>query len=695
MEPLFHIETERVSLSWRARATNIEAKSGGLLRIKAQRAGLVFDAKTRRQGVPEQVASDWEILAGPRLFEQTDYSLYAQAKQPTQRVEIRHVDPNIKDQFKTEDYGRIAHGVLNFGAQIGRSEFLVVIDGEPEFAFELEVFPSKLDYAEDYNQILADVQSILTGLALEYLRSTYQFGSRIRGTRPTELEWVLLLQHVLDDLEKALHHVAQQPVRRVVRETESVRCERVKRVDSGVRRAIQRGAGSGRLVRLDDGTPIREWLPEKRAQLSLDTPEHRWLSLQLGRIQRRVAALRAATVLQTTTRRRQVAVQNLERMEARLARLSSLEPMVAADGEPPPGFASLQLLNAPGYKEAYQACVVLALGLRVEDGPLRLSVKEISTLYEYWCYLATLRFLAETSGHSADLRDLFCIRSAGLQVDLWKGRQSTVRIAGNGDRKITVRYNPSIDSRYVLVPQRPDVLISIADPDWPQVDLVLDAKYRVDTSPEYILRYRSPGPPDDALNVLHRYRDAIVAARSDAPQSARRTVVQAVAAFPHSESEGEDFSTSRLWQSLKGIGIGAVPLLPGTTKYLEAWLVSNLNRGAWELADQALGHASHERASDWRKAATEVVFVGTLRGDNPAQHLDWIRAHRQYYAPLSKTQRRQFVARWVAIYSPQVLRPRGAITHIARVAAVQVVGRSEISTPWRYSRDPSEGNRPG
>jgi hypothetical protein len=38
----------------------------------------------------------------------------------------------------------------------------------------------------------------------------------------------------------------------------------------------------------------------------------------------------------------------------------------------------MQLLGAPGYKEAYRACLILSLGLRIEGGPFKLSLKDLS-----------------------------------------------------------------------------------------------------------------------------------------------------------------------------------------------------------------------------------------------------------------------------------------------------------------------------
>lgn len=711
MEPLFHLETDRVALTWSAaRPRNANALPDGTLKLVPRRADLVFAPATKRAGVPDGVAHDPSIPEGPRLLEETDYHVYARAKKGG-ALHIRHRDPLIREQFIVEDGHQVVRGIINFHSQIGHSTFELSLDGEAELDFEVEVFPSKLDYKRDYTAILADVQEHLTALALEYLRSTYQSGSHVPALQATELEWVLLLRTVIDELERAVRHIARHPVRRLERRTTTVRAERVKRIDSRMRSALRRGAGSGGSSSLQSGLRLRERLPEQRPQPTLDTPEHRWLFAQLGRVRQRLSALRAtagaaATAGRPMGARRLQALADIATMEARVARLATIEPLGAASGEPPPGFVSLQLMTAPGYREAYRACLVLSLGLRIKGGPLDLGVKDLSLLYEYWCYLATLRILRELPGHSLDTRKLFEIRPAGLDVRLTRGAGAEIEGTGPAGRKITVQLGPSLATEDGLVEQQPDILISIADPEWSPLNLVLDAKYRVDTSDEYVTRHGAPGPPEDALNVLHRYRDAILAMVGIAPGTPVRTVVQAAAAFPSmavaaasrsasavppinpaplaatAPPAAPHFERSRLWTSLERIGVGAIPLLPDCTRYLEDWLRSNLSRGPWELSDKPMRNISDARAGDWRLAATESVLVGVLRSGDPGSHLEWIKSQRLYYIPHGQWQHRQFTARWVAIYSPARLRERGAVTHIARVAMVDVVPRRAIATPW-------------
>src|SRR5216117_3057062 len=110
--------------------------------------------------------------------------------------------------------------------------------------------------------------------------------------------------------------------------------------------------------------------------------------------------------------------------------------------------------------------MTLSLGLRLEGGPLHLSVKDLNLLYEYWCYLALLRLIREETGARIDARRLFEVRSRGLTVLLRQGDESRMPFDLPDGRRLTVRYNPSMGTR-ALVPQRPDLLLTLEFPDWP------------------------------------------------------------------------------------------------------------------------------------------------------------------------------------------------------------------------------------
>jgi uncharacterized protein len=683
---LFEIETERVTLSW-SLAHDAEAigSQRGRLSVEPLREGAKL--AVRRRGVPEGVEHDPLTVTGPVIHEEKRYTLLARAAGGG-HVHIAHADPIIVKDLDRLEGGSILHGKLNFRSQIGLSRFEVLVDGEPEFSFEVEVFPTKLDYRQDYDDILSAVQGILTALALSYLRSTFQLGRRVDAVDPTDLEWIVLLRCVVGDLERALHHVAQHPVRQIAREAAHTRAPKVQRVDATLRAAIRRGKGRGPFEISSKGHRVRASLPEQRPTPTLDTPEHRWLAAQIDEIRRRLGHLRTFGVGGDGPRREKT-LRDIDEMEERLAALSQLEPIAAAEGDPPRSFASLQLLRAPGYKEAYCACLTLKQGLSVQMGPLELSVREIHVLYEYWCYLETVRVVQKLTGQPLDLRGLFRIRRHGLEVTLEKGRASAVRVAAPGGRRIAIEYNPRFKHDHIVIAQKPDIVITIADPDWPPLRLVVEAKYRLDAKAEK--RAGDPVPPQDAIDVLHRYRDAVLE-KARGSRGPKRAVVQAVTLFPHRDKEKERFSKHRLWLSIQKIGIGAIPLLPRSSDYLEMWLGRALKRGAWSLSDDVLVHRSAEHAAKWRRAASEPALVGVLRGrDNHEreQHLAWIESERCYYQPYVPSQGRQLAAKWVAIYVPALLRGqgRGAVLHYAEVTKIEVKERGDVKTPWKPSEE--------
>lgn len=691
LDTLFEIESERAFLRWEGPVRPQEAQRvpqgvSGYLHINASRSSKIVSVL--RHGVAPGAEYLADITEGPFLFEQTEYHISAESKDG-RPITLRHRDPLLIERVRP--VGRrqdMIAGAVNFRGDVGRSRFTLFVDGAPEVDFEIEVFPSKLDYKDDYDAMLAEVTDLLMGLALEYLRSTYRKGADYKIPNPSDLEWITLLRHLIDDLERALRRISQQPQRRLIRELGWARPECVRRVDASVRRAIDRGHGRGPQMNVPRIGCIRYQIPERRPVESLDTPEHRWLRTQLSDIRYRLVTLMRAERArrQRSSRRTQAVLTELSSMEARISRLLKLEPLEAAVGDPPSNFASLVLQGTMGYREAYSACLALRLGLKLEGGPFDLSLKDINTLYEYWCYLSVLKLLADELGTTIDPSLLFKVTSRGLQVDLKRGQKAQVSLEGTGKRhaeSLTLYYNRSFSTDTGT--QRPDIGLSVAINGWRHpFEIIFDAKYRVDMSPSYVERHGYAGPPEDAVNVLHRYRDAIVD-RVDDIQA--RKLIMAAALFPLHDPE-RSFEQNRFYKSLHKVGIGALPFLPTEKEYVIQWLRDVLLRSGWDLADRAIGDRTRHESQQWREAAAQPALIAVLRPD--VDQLSWVKEQRLYYAPMRRLGPRKLTARWVAFYQGKRARGDvGAVTHEAEVQAIDVRPRREIETPWK-SRDPDE-----
>ena len=561
MPELFSIETEALRLVWSRRR---EKPAPVTPAETARPFGLVV------KGLQQDVALTVHISesSAAHLFEETDYTLFAQSKTGASLC-VRHREPVLVQCLQRSDGDRVVHGVINFGGQVGQSRFVVEVDGTPQVAFEVEVYPSKIDYRSDYKALRDDVQEIAADLVFEYLRATGVPGRQDAAGSPGTVAWMVLLTHLAEDLEQALDYIARQPQWGARRVVEEHRADRIRRPDAALRRAIARGRGRGAWQQTTAGLPVRERLPAARGRYTLDTPEHRWLAARLTLIQTRLTDLYAEEGrLRPSTRRKRVR-DGLEALQHRIARLMRLAVIAEAEGEPPVA-PPWRLLTAPGYREAYRTCLRLQQGLRLDGGPLRLALKELHLLYEYWCFLTLVRLAADIAGCREPLRSLVAVERHGLRLRLQKGRAQTVTFPLPAGRRFDVIYNPRFGGPGYLVPQQPDLLLTLHHADDTSARYVLDAKYRLDASPSYRRRYGLPGPPTDALNTLHRYRDAIRDRRRHG--SGERAVVQAVALFPYREEAPGQFDQSRHRRMLDEIGVGAIPLLPGETEHLAAWL---------------------------------------------------------------------------------------------------------------------------
>jgi hypothetical protein len=676
---LFKIESEQTQLSWSlpsSESTDIPEPPEGRLKIIRTNRSLL-NIQIRREGVPDEVSSNLKVEVGQRLYEETSYNLLLLGK-ANQRVALQHRDPVILQGLHPVNDGNILHGSINFKSQIGRSRFSVYVDGKPEYAFEVEVFPSKLDYAADYDALVADIQDIMRGLVLEYLRSTTKSGFATDDEDPSRLEWILLLRYVINDLERGLRYIEQHPHHDLIGDRVATRIEKLRRTDATVSRMVAKGKGRDPKSRL----------PERRARMTWDVPENRWLSSQLTRIRQTLAGIHAAERKHPTRNKlRHVRIlEELTDLEQRIAPLQSIAPIAQAKGLVAADFTSLVLQNKPGYREAYRACLVLKNGLRVDGGPVELSVKEIHQLYEYWCYLALVRLLAKITGEPLPVHQLFSVEPDGLKLSLQRGVSHMVQFP-TGERTLELTYNPKFHGDAFVLSQQPDLVLTLRQPHWPTTRLVFDAKYRINTDARYVKQLGSPGPPQDAIDALHRYRDAILEETdAEGPRSERykRSVVEGVAFFPHVDVH-DTFRNSHLWKSLERVGIGAIPFLPRETRYLEEWLRKVLQQGGWSTAERTIPYPALEQLRAWQEAEKESVLVAVLRV-KAKEHLEWIKSAHRYYTAFTPTQRRQLNSRWVAIYSPASLRSPGAVTHLARVEDTQTIEREKIDTPWRPER---------
>jgi len=557
MQELFVIETERVRVAW----GGPRVAGAGPLRAEGLRPGATVRVVT---GAGERAEGAQVAVARVRLVEEGRYTLLVQSLTGAP-VDIRHRDPVVVNGLAAGDGGRVVHGRLTFGSQVGTSLFTIVVGGVAEVAFSVTVAPVKVTPA-DVATMRRDVEETAAGLGAAYLRTTTTGATRDPGRRPGRPVWAALLRSSLAALDAALAHVALRPREDAARTPAGVRADRLARPDAALVGALRRGGGTGPRERVGD-VDVRRTLPAHPFRPHTDTPAHRWLRARIDAARRRVGTLLREEAQGRPGLRRARTRAELAAAASTLDRLAAQAPLAGATPDRPPAAPPLVLRRAPGYTEAYAALQALETALNLGGGPLRATPLDLATLYEVWATLEVVKTAATLL--ETDPAPALEAAGWGVALTLRGGHAAAARLRGPDGTTLRIARAPRLDAAPALLAQRPDLLLTVARPGRAPRLFVLDAKYRRDDSPLYRRRHGAPGPPEDALGALHRYRDAIV---RPGPRGVERPIEQAAALFPYREPAEGSFQSSRLWTGLPEIGVGALPLLPGQTRYLEAWL---------------------------------------------------------------------------------------------------------------------------
>lgn len=587
--PLLQVRTADFQLEIRGPYSNPKGPTGradelhprAVLHIESARAA---EVQCRRADGTYGV---WvEGQEGPSLFEQSVYRFNVRSLTGTEPPLCLHRDPLFFDDVLPIDGTAIRAGTITFDRHVGRSRF-ELLSGEAKLSVTVEVFPSKLDYATDFQELLRDLDSTARGLALDFLTSTFHLGGLRSDREPRDIEWAHQLRNVVGTIQRGVHYINEHPIHSLSREEKLLRAEQVRRPSPSLVTSIARGRGAGELIPVG-GARVREFVRASQALEVVDTPEHRWIAACLRAIRARAIdlaedigrdLLNEKLAARRSAERIRAAVTELRSVAEVVEQLLSLRVFAGVGGAKEWSFSSLTLQSAPGYQEVSRAIVALRSAIGMGAGETEFSTKQVSELYELWCYVRLVGLVLECSGATVTANDVVKVDTSGFRVRLRRGERSTVRISV-GARTLELTYNETFPG--ITGDQRPDILFRFRTPGLPDVIVIFDAKYRLDASPEYVATFSQAGPPVEAINALHRYRDAIVLGESEAPVG--RPVVKGVALFPLNSDE-EAFTSHKLYRGLSVLGVGAIPFMPGQVGLARAWISKLLSMSPPDLAN--------------------------------------------------------------------------------------------------------------
>lgn len=350
---------------------------------------------------------------------------------------------------------------------------------------------------------------------------------------------------------------------------------------------------------------------------------------------------------------------------------------------------SLVLQMAPGYREVYKYYLMLVKGLSLQSDIFRISIKDLALLYEYWCFLklnSILRSRYQLEGH-----DLIKANSTGLTVRLDKTRRAAIHYTNpQNQEKITLSYNNLLNIRMPTTNQRPDNMLNLRkenqDIDY---QYVFDAKYRLNPAApgsDYYRKYRKPGPQEDDINTMHRYRDAIFYSHRG---RISKSVFGAYILFPFKDSDYYaglgDGQPHDFYSSIEKVNIGGLPFLPGETGLVENFLDELI----MDTPDSAFERVLPQVGSDLyyqQKFRPRAVLVGAV-GDKKQFKINVEGCF--YHIPYRLVKKTCFNIDYIALYQPASIFGNDAsgIRCFGSIKEMVVVKRKDIDELPKQSQE--------
>lgn len=526
-----------------------------------------------------------KAVAPAIFFDNADYPVWVEFREGVHDAQFGSMLQADSDRFSFHKRGRILSGFLNYGNDIGRSEIHLIynIEGQTRtFTFGYEVLSTKLNYHEHWKQIIEDIEAEYRMLSLDYMKRTFHgFSPDKEGDRP-DLVWWSVFQGEQEKFVKAVRSIIERPRHRLHGISTFQRADKLRRITSNIENELaEHRREPAHLYHVEEQTP------------SNDTQENRFLKHALSEITSKYESLknRIEAIKNTSESMR-------KEMKTMLATMKHLQhnPFFRTVGRFK-GLTqeSLILQKASGYSQVYRTWNLLRRAYSLNDGIYRLQSKDIATLYEIWCFIEVSHIVKEQLGIDTEVDHLNRMEMNGVFTwELGKGEHSRILFKKDNvalaelvyNPKHTERVNDNISMENIYVPtvaQKPDIVLQLTKDDMQKgmkMTYLFDAKYRIDGRDAKGV----DTPPEDAINQMHRYRDAIYY-KGRGTEELKKEVIGGYILFP-GDGEPADVEVSRFYRTIDEVNIGAFPLRPKDKRnrvLLEEFIKGLIDNAATEI----------------------------------------------------------------------------------------------------------------
>ena len=555
----------------------------------------------------------------PSFFEDGSYNIYLENDSDC-KFEIYHIDTEIRDSIVSRR--RDLYGSFKFNGDIGYSTFKVFKDEIEVLTFTIQVFPSKLDYIDDYNEILRDINEEINSLVFEFISKTFSRVEIKDVKNQTNLEFITILSNIYEKLEKSIKRIEAHPKHSVIKELNLKNENKAKKVSIKDTIKYKRKNKNSHNVL------------EIRKKTTLDIYENQLVKHMINKIIKKIKYLKKE--IEKSKDKDNIFYNKLSIYESNLnTHLNSFFKDISDIKNNKS--MTLVFKMASGYKEVYHYYNLLSKGLDICNGVYDINYKKLWNLYEIWCYIKIHNIIKEL-GYKTKNSSIIQVTSNGLTLSLLQNKESKCIYENDKGNKLELWYNKS----YYGLPttnQRPDTVLCLKNNKNSNRVYLFDAKYRL-----YIDNNGVIGPMEEDINVMHRYRDSIVSENKHKHYYKYETY-GAYVMFPCSDEKS--YKEHKFYKSIDKVNIGAIPMLPGSTSLMKKHICKLIDESYIEAINN---NPIFDEEDDYYKFKNKNIMIVNVKDK---EHFDVYRENNFYHIPKSALSKVDINVQYLAFYQPK------------------------------------------
>lgn len=532
-------------------------------------------------------------LSTPLFFENTQYQFEWVFFDKVKIARLVHRSKRVNEAFRFVPEVETVKGVtparltgtINTGNNVGWLRLPILFGSEDKSFCQhiaFEVLPTKIVLHQDLPTMYQAIDKVYPLWRFSLFEKTEQDVATCKQRGHFPLMWLANFATLRARLEQGLKVICAAPHSRLQSTPANVKAAKLK--GHLPHRLAQKIKHDFTIGQFDNRYRVEKKL------LSVDTSENRFIKMVVSQSKNQLAKFESKLRQNNQAPEHQYLsddflseLHSWQQPLQRVLRQSFLKEVRSCTGV---SRESLVLQQKAGYSAVYSVWQELKFYLDVFGNQSSISMKSVAEIYEIWCFLCIKQILEEELGFEmVENNAAKLVQNDFFEYQMKDGFAGAFGFKRADGVMARLAHEPKFTKkgrsiRSYLINQEPDIYLEITLPsagnlyEEKQFVWLFDAKYRIKTSKnrfddnsEDIIA--NDYVPDDAINQMHRYRDALIRlseSRSiqlhakDQPAKKSRPVFGAFALYPGFFDQKK--VPNPYASAIEEVGIGAFALLP-------------------------------------------------------------------------------------------------------------------------------------